>query len=81
MTNTMETKIEFFDMSNWDENNNAVEIIDYNFCGIKFLPRIGENVYLSKSNKHYVVSNIQHVFKSLSETETQHVIKINIKHQ
>jgi len=77
----METKIEFFDMTNRNELNNAVEICDYNLCSILFLPRVGESVFLSKSNKHYVVSNIQHVFKSLSETETQHVIKINIKHQ
>ncbi len=77
----METKIEFFDMSNRGENNNAVEITDYNFCGIKFLPRIGENVYLLKSNKNYVVDTIQHIFKSLSETETQHVVKIDLKHQ
>jgi hypothetical protein len=75
----MDTIIKFFDVTNRDENNNAVEITDFNLCGILILPRIGENVFLNENKRSYVVSEIQHVFDKESDIETKHVVYINLK--
>lgn len=75
----METQIKFLDITNRDENSNSVEIDHCNFTGILFLPRIGEKVYIVESSKHYIVSEIQHVFEKQSDTETKHTININLK--
>lgn len=75
----METIIKFFEVTNKGKNDDAVEITAYNLCGILFLPRIGENVFLKENNKHFVVSEIQHVFEKQSDTETRHIVNIHLK--
>jgi hypothetical protein len=75
----METKIIFFEKTNCDANSNAVEIERCNFAGITFIPRVGENVYIVETGKHYIVTEIQHVFDKQSDIETKHTININLK--
>ncbi len=75
----METIIKYFDTINKDGEGNAVELTEYNLAGIIFIPRVEEYVYFNDNKKHYVVSEVQHVFEKESDYETKHTIKIHLK--
>jgi hypothetical protein len=74
----MKTEVKFFDTVNRDKDGNSVELSDFNLTDIQFLPRIGENVFFNGSISHYLVKEIQHVFKKESEYETEHIINIHL---